>query len=120
MPSYYFKILDRIDRKGEKYNNDFLLRWQGPWQRSDFAHRYPDNATEDTKAVKDLDCDVTIFLVYNNFTKKEVSDGHKNSGFAYGEACDAKYGEGYAVVVDQGMISKLFKSTPETDLLGSQ
>ena len=49
-----------------------------------------------------------VFLVFNNFTGVSGSDGHKYSGFVEGAPCDDVKGKGYAVIVDQGILTSVF------------
>ena len=97
-----FVFADRVDRNGNVYNNDFLLTWKGPWQRSDYDKRYPDNAREDTKAAAVLGCDATVFMIFNNYTGVDATDGHEIGGYAEGGCCEAADGRGFTAVVDQG------------------
>jgi hypothetical protein len=96
------KLMNRVDKAGQVYNNDFQLTWRGPWQRSDHASRYPDRAREDTKAAAKQGCDVVIFLVFNNYTGVGATEGHDIAGYAEGAACEASVGSGFAAVIDQG------------------
>ena len=47
-------------------------------------------------------CDVVVFLVFNNYTAAQTTNGHKYSGFVEGGPCENTVGRGYAVIVDQG------------------
>jgi hypothetical protein len=44
-----------------------------------------------------------IFLVFNNYTSAQTTNGHKYSGFVEGGPCENNFGRGYAVIVDQGI-----------------
>ena len=43
-----------------------------------------------------------MFMVFNNYTAAQTTNGHKYSGFVQGGPCENKFGKGYAVIVDQG------------------
>ena len=43
-------------------------------------------------------CDVVVFLVFNDFSTGQNTDGHKYSGFANGAPCEASQASGYTVV----------------------
>ena len=45
-----------------------------------------------------VDCDVVVFLVFNDFSTGQNTDGHKYSGFAVGAPCEASQKSGYTVV----------------------
>ena len=45
---------------------------------------------------------MVIFLVFNDYSSGQESQGHKYSGFAVGGPCEAAQKSGYAVIVDQG------------------
>ena len=47
-------------------------------------------------------CDAVVFLVFNDFTAQNATDGHQFSGFVKGAPCDTHKGSGYIVMVDQG------------------
>ena len=49
-----------------------------------------------------LGCDAVLFLVFNNYTAAQSTNGHKYSGFVEGGPCENTLGRGYAVIVDQG------------------
>ena len=49
-----------------------------------------------------MGCDAVMFMVFNNYTAAQTTNGHKYSGFVQGGPCENKFGKGYAVIVDQG------------------
>jgi hypothetical protein len=99
-------ILDRVDEAYDVPNYDFQLRWAGPWERSDTATRYPEKAPQDTIAASKYGCDATVFLVFNDYTQDpDGSDGHKFSGIAEGGVCEGSVGKGFAIIVDQGIMT---------------
>ena len=44
----FYLLLDRVDEDWGA-NNEFELRWAGPWYRQDYDQRYPAFAKEDTQ-----------------------------------------------------------------------
>lgn len=87
---------------------NYKLKWKGPYARLDKAERYPGKMQEDSKRVAHLGCDVPVFLVFNDFTQVSETNGHKYSGFAVGGPCEAGFGSGYTVIVDQGFYGEIW------------
>jgi len=84
--------------------HNYKLKWKGPYGRSDKAEKYPssDNLKYDVLQASTVGCDVVVFLVFNDFSTGQNTDGHKYSGFANGAPCEASQASGYTVIVDQG------------------
>merc|ERR1711935_948520 len=61
-----------------------------------------DNLKYDVLQASTVGCDVVVFLVFNDFSTGQNTDGHKYSGFATGAPCEASQASGYTVIVDQG------------------
>ena len=99
--------MNRVDFDGFLGLHNYQLAWKGPWARSDKVKRYPDQLEFDTYRTLSHQCDVVIFLVFNDFTHGE-SNGHKYSGFSKGGPCEQAEKKGYAVVVDQGFKGKIW------------
>jgi len=84
--------------------HNYKLKWKGPYGRTDKASKYPstEHLQYDTYQASLVDCDVVVFLVFNDFSTGQNTDGHKYSGFAVGAPCEASQKSGYTVIVDQG------------------
>ncbi len=93
-----------MDKAWDVPDYSFRLRWAGPWERSDVTERYPSRAIQDAKAASKYGCDIPIFLVFNDYSNSEGTDGHKFSGLTQGGACESSIGSGYLIVVDQGYL----------------
>jgi len=92
--------------------DNFQLAWLGdgsssqgllPFSRHSPTESLTDKYLEyDVKGNAHRGCDANIFLLFNDYSSQQVSEGFKFSGLTKGAACDAQKGEGYAVVADQG------------------
>lgn len=71
-----------------------------------WSDRYPTNLEQDAAAANKHGCDAVVFMVFNNFTAEEATDGHEFSGHSRGGLCESEYGRGYAAVVDQGFLGE--------------
>ena len=82
------------------------MKWKGPYGRSDKAEKYPstDNLKYDVVQASTVGCDVVVFLVFNDFSTGQNTDGHKYSGFAVGAPCEASQASGYTVVSSRWLI----------------
>ena len=91
-------------------NNDFYLNpVLGPWQRSDYEDRFPQNAAQDTYEARDWGCDLVTFLVFNDYSEVQETGGFETSGVAVGGPCQQNQGRGFIVVADQGNV--IFKKS---------
>jgi len=84
--------------------HNYKLKWKGPYGRTDKSSKYPssEHLEYDTYQASLVGCDVVVFLVFNDFSTGQNTDGHKYSGFAVGAPCEAAQKSGYTVIVDQG------------------
>ena len=91
-------------------NNDFFLNpILGPWQRTDHADRFPNQAALDTYEARSWGCDIVAFLVFNDFSNVDATDGFDTSGVAVGGACEQEEGRGFIIVADQGKKGRVGK-----------
>ena len=106
----FFSFVDSVtDPAQVGPNNDFFLYPVfGPWQRSDYQDRFPQNAARDTYEARNWGCDIVTFLVFNDFTSVAATDGFATSGVAVGGACEQEEGRGFIVVADQGKLRTEF------------
>jgi len=87
-------------------SDNYRLKWIG--NPTPFVRHSPTSGVTDEGLKSDVHnnhqrgCDVAIFLLFNDFSKVEETEGFPFSGLVKGAACDGHKGEGYAVVVDQG------------------
>ena len=58
-----------------------------------------------------------VFLVFNDFSTGQNTDGHKYSGFANGAPCEASQASGYTVVSYKDLLRKIRTRTVVTLLL---
>ena len=79
---------------------NYKLKWKGPYGRRNKWEKYPkqEDLQKDTEQASTVGCDIVIFLVFNDFSSGQDTDGHKYSGFAVGAPCEAAYKSGYTVV----------------------
>lgn len=84
--------------------HNYKLKWKGPYGRTDKSQKYPstEHLQYDTYQASLVGCDIVVFLVFNDFSTGQNTDGHKYSGFAVGAPCEAAQKSGYTVIVDQG------------------
>jgi len=84
--------------------HNYKLKWKGPYGRTDRTSKYPstENLEYDTYQASLVGCDMVVFLVFNDFSTGQNTEGHKYSGFAVGAPCEAAQKSGYTVIVDQG------------------
>jgi len=89
---------------------NYKLKWKGPYGRKNKFDKYPsqEDLEHDTFQASTVGCDIVIFLVFNDFSSGQDTDGHKYSGFAVGAPCEAAYKSGYTVIVDQGFYNDVW------------
>lgn len=54
---------------------------------------------------------MSVFLIFNDFSNVDATDGHDISGYAEGAPCEAHLGSGFTAVVDQGTKGTLISET---------